>query len=289
MSVQEDNGQDGTDAPDGVVMINDGAFYPSRSGFKTTNTKAQIQNILSTQGISDNISTDVNNLSADYMGSCVGLEHDQRILWALPYSSTANNQIWVLDLRQRGAWVRPWNIAAKWLWKYADNTDGKTKLLALVNNKFMEIDPNTFTNDNGVGFDTNISSGDIRFGKNNESASILDVTFYFLRPQGSINLAVNAYTEDGLIPFAQTMPNTANQTISAHGRFGWGGSGFGQVMSSLIGISAAEPQRKWTIEVEEECDHISWAINTQGAGVYYQLSKVIIRYVPIGFKEVDNA
>ena len=42
--------------------MNDGAYYPSRSGFKTSNTRAQIQNIISTTGISDNISNDVLNL-----------------------------------------------------------------------------------------------------------------------------------------------------------------------------------------------------------------------------------
>jgi hypothetical protein len=288
MSVQEDNGQDGTDSPDGVVMLNDAAWYPSRSGFKTSNTKANIQNIISTQGISDNISTDVNNLSSQYMGTCVGLAYDQRIYWSLPYSSTSNNQIWVLDLRQKGAWMRPWNIAANWMWLYADNTDGRTKLLMLVNNQFVELDTNTATNDVGVAFPTSAATGEIKFGANNEWASVIDVTFEFLRPQGNINLAVNATTEDGLLPFTDTMTSASNATVGAWGRFGWGGSGWGGLLPSLVSTNASQSKRKWTIEIDEECQSINCSIGTLDAGVSYALSKIIIRYVPIGYKEIDN-
>lgn len=288
MSTQEDNGQDGTDSPDGVVMLNDAAWYPSRAGFKTSNTRANIQNIISTQGITDNIGGDVLNLSSQYMDRCVGLANDQRIYWALPFTSTTNNQIWVLDLRQKGAWMRPWNIAADWLWLYADNTDGKTKMLALVNNKFVEFDTNTATNDSGVTFQTNIGSGEIKFGENGEYANVIDITFVFLRAQGNLNLSANVNTEDGLIPFTDTMPSSANQSISAFGRYGWGGSGWGGLASSLISVATSRTRRKWTIEIDEECDSLSWGVNTTEAGVSYQLAEIIIRYVPIGYKETDN-
>lgn len=289
MSVQEDNGQDGTDSPDGVVMLNDAAWYPSRSGFKTSNTKANIQNIISTQGIADNIGSDVMNLSSAYMGSCVGLAYDQRIYWSLPYANTTNNQIWVLDLRQKGAWVRPWNVAASSLLLYADNSDGKTKMLAIVNNMFMEFDSNVATNDNGVAWSTTIGTGALKFGINNESASVIDVTFEFLAPQGGdINMTVNANTEDGLVPFADTMPALSGSSVSGWGRFGWGGSGWGGLASSLLAVSSARGKRQWKIEVGEECDWLNCAVTTQGAGISFKLSKIIIRYVPIGFKEFDN-
>lgn len=288
MAVQEDNGQDGTDSPDGVVMLNDGAFYPSRSGFKTSNTKAQLQNVISTQGIGDNISTDVLNLSAKYMDACVGVAHDQQILWALPYASTENNQIWILDLRQRGAWMRPWNIPAKSLWLYADNETGKTKILALVNNKFVELDPDVATNDCGTAFSTNIATGEIKFGDNGEYANVIDVTFEFLRAQGNINLSANVNTEDGLLSFEDTMPSSANQTVSAHGRYGWSMGGWGGMLGNLLSVATTKVRRKWTIEIDEECDSISLGINSTDAGVRYQLSKIIIRYVPVGYKETDN-
>jgi hypothetical protein len=196
MSVQEDNGQDGTDSPDGVVMLNDGAYYPSRTAFKTSTTKANIQNIISTTGISDNIANTIASLSSTSMDKCVGLANDQRIYWALPVGSTTNNQIRVLDLRQGGSWVGPWYIAADWLTLYADNSDGKTKMLALVNNQIMEFDTATATNDNGTAVATNVGSGNIKFSEDGIIwGSVIDVTFVFLRPQGNINVSVTAHTE----------------------------------------------------------------------------------------------
>jgi hypothetical protein len=290
MAVQEDNGADGTDSPDGVVFMNDALWYPSRGGFKTSRTQANIQNIISTSGISDNIKTAVASLSAQYMDSCVGLADtaNQCIYWAVPYSSTTNNQIWMLDLRQKGAWMRPWNIAASWLWFYADNTDGKTKMLAVVNNGFYQFDDNTLTNDNSVTFQTTAASGDIQFGDNDEYANVLDVTFVFLRPQGNINLSVNATTEDGLVPLAETMSSSSSQAISGFGRFGWGISGWGNLATDILSVASSKVRKKYTIEVGEECKSISWGITTVDAGVSYQLTKIIIRYVPSGWKDEDN-
>lgn len=290
MAVQEDNGQDGTDSPDGVVMLNDAAWYPSRSGFKTSNTKANIQNIISTQGISDNISTDVTNLSAKYMDACVGLAYDQCIYWSLPYASTTNNQIWVLDLRQNGAWMRPWNVNVDWMVLYAENSTGKTKFLVLSNNKIYEFDPNTATNDDGTLFQTTIGSGDIKFDDNGAIwGSVIDVTFVFLKPQGNIGLSVNVNTEDGLVPFTDTMTASASQSVSAWGRFGWSMGGWGQMLNNLISVSSSKTRRQWTIEVGEECNSLTWGVNTVDAGVSYQLAEVIVRYVPIGYREIDNA
>lgn len=290
MAVQEDNGADGTDSPDAVVFLNDALWYPSRGGFKTSNTKANIQNIISTQGIADNIGTDVTYLSATAMGSAVALADsaNQCIYFSVPYANTVNNQIWMLDLRQSGAWMRPWYVNADWMLFYADNTDGKTKFLALVGNKICEFDTNTMTNDLGVAFSTNVATGKIKFGDNSEYVSIIDVTFEFLHEQGNVNLAVNVDTEDGLIPFTDTMTSSASQSVSAHGRFGWGASGWGQMLANLIPVSSAKPRRKWTIEIGEECNSLDLGITTSDSGIYYQLSKVIIRYVPIGWKDTDN-
>jgi hypothetical protein len=289
MSVQEDNGQEGTDSPDGVVLTNDGAWYPSRSGFKTSNTKANIQNIISTSGISDNIAPDVAALSSKYMDSCIGLVNDQRIYWALPYLSTTNNQMNVLDLRQNGAWVRPWYISVDWMTLYADNTDGKTKFLVLSNNKLYEFDTAANTNDNGVAFTTNVTSGSVKVGKNGESANVRYVKFIFLRPQGKINLSVTVNTEDGPQTFSDTLNETANQAVSAWGSYGWGGAGWGNLapVAADHTISAARERVVKIIEIDEECDYYSWTVNSVDAGVSYQLAEVTDSKVMIGVKDVD--
>ncbi len=290
MSVQEDNGQDGTDSPDGVLLHNDSIVYPSRNGFKTSKTLPNLQNLVSTVGISPSISTDVENLSATYMDKAVGLVSDDVLYWSLPYSSTENNQIWVYDTRQRnGAWMRPWHISADWMWQYADNTDGKTKFLMLVDNKFMQVDAAMATNDNGVAFQGNIGSGDWKFNEDGTMwANVIDITFVFLRQEGQINLSGGVMTEDGLVPFGDSMSTPANQSVPAWGRNGWGVSGWSTLTALGSVITSGKPKRTWTIEIDEECNSINWNVNWSVAGVKFQLSEVIVRYVPIGYKETDN-
>ena len=41
----------GTDSPDALIVYNNSLFYPSRDGFKTTGTKPQLQNVLSTDRV----------------------------------------------------------------------------------------------------------------------------------------------------------------------------------------------------------------------------------------------
>jgi hypothetical protein len=291
MSVQEDNGQDGTDSPDGVVMINDGAYYPSRTGFKASNTKANIQNIISTQGITDNIADKVMALSSNYMDACVGLPNDQRIFWALPYSSTTNNEIWHVDLRQGGAWMRPWYVAADWLNLYAENASGTTKMLALVGNKICQFDASNTTNDNGVPFTTNIGTGAYKFSEDGTIwGSVLDVTFVFLRLQGNVNVSVTASTEDGIQTFTDNLNATSTQAVSGLGRYGLGMIGLGNLspVSDGIPVTAAKARTAITVPIDEECNYLTMGINSVDAGVSYQLSEIIVRYVEIGWKDLDT-
>lgn len=290
MSVVEDNGQDGTDAPDSVVFLNDALFYLSRSGIKTSRTSPNIQNIISTSGISDNISTVIQGLNYRVLNKAVSAVNDQVIYFSFANQSSTNNVMYIADLRQQGAWMGPWEIAADWLWQYGDNTQGKSLMLGLVANQFVQFDDTVNTNDVGKVFQTNAASGDITFGKNGESSSIIDVTFEFQNPQGPINLSVNLSTEDGLLPFNETMKNNSNQIATAWGREGWGGAGWGEVVPTLLTVNAASQLKQWVIDTGGEvCNRFTWGINTTGIGVDYELTRVIIRHVPVGFLQVDNA
>jgi hypothetical protein len=290
MQVQQDNGQDGTDSPDGVVVVDDAIFYPSRTGFKTTNTKAQIQNILSTSGISDNISDAVNSLSGLTMDSCVGMTYDRRIYWALPFAGATNNQVWVLDLRQKGAWMRPWNIACDWMTLYSDNTTGETKRLFLVDDVIYELDDNSNTNDNGTSFITNVGSGAIKFSEDGEQyGSVIDVTFIFLRPQGLINLSVTTNTEDGEIILSDTLDSVTNESIAGWGTYGWGDNGWSNLLyGEPLAVTSNIPRVRKTIEVDEECNYLTWGVNTTESGVSYELATVIVRYVPVGWIDLET-
>lgn len=293
--VQEDNGQDGTDSPDGVVLYKDSIWYPSRDGFKTTGTKPQLQNVLSTNSVSQTIEQDVINLNSVYMGKCVGLAYQQRIYWALCNGSTTNNEIWVLDLEREGAWMKPLNIAADWISLYNDNS-GTTHFLVLKNNLLYEMSYSSATNDDGVAFSTNLTSGILKFSDDGQEwGHLIDVTFIVLRPQGSINFLVTGKTEDSELANVGSQNLSPISTIAGWGEAGWGGSPdavapmlpeiFGWSNFSVVPTIIGSARYPVVIDVDEDVKYWSWELDTNTTGVDYQLSDVIGRFVRIGAKD----
>lgn len=286
MDVTEDNGQDGTDSPDGVILYNDSLWYPSRDGFKTTGTKPQLQNILSTDRVSNTILPDIKNLNNEAMAMCVGLGFEGKLYWALPNGSSANNEIWVLDLDRKGAWMKPWNIGADWMWLYNDNS-GVTHFCVLVDNVTYDLSYAQATNDNGVAFSTSATSGIIKFSEDGmEWAKVIDATFILLRPQGNINLSLSGKTEDASLTTVGSETYNPETSISGWGETNWE-SYLGWADSEVVPTSFGDARAAVVIEVDEDLNWCKWELTTDDIGVDYQLSDVIIRFVKIGVKDVS--
>lgn len=296
-AVIEDNGQDGTDSPDGVILYKDSLWYPSRDGFKTTGTKPQLQNILSTDTVSETIISDIKNLNTANMNKCVGMAYQNRIYWAVPNGSTENNEVWVLDLARQGAWMKPWNIAASWMMLYNDN-GGTTHQIILSNNVIYELSYGNATQDDTTAFNTNITSGLIKFSEDSlEWAKVIDITFILLRPQGTINFVIAGKTEDTTnLSAVGSSSFTTTSTVAGWSEAGWGGSPdvqspqspqiFGWSNFSVVPISFGDSQRLVTIEIDEELEWMTYELDTNTAGVDYQLADVVVRYVKIGVKDL---
>jgi hypothetical protein len=288
--ITEDNGQDGTDSPDGVIVYRDSIWYPSRDGFKTTGTKPQLQNILSTDTVSETILNDVRNLNSAYMSLCVGLPFQGRLYWALANGSTTNNEIWILDLNRGGAWMKPWNIAASWMALYNDNA-GQTHHLILKNNVLYELTYAQASNDDGTAFATNATSGLIKFSEDTlEWAKVIDISFVLLRPQGVINFAVSGKTEDSSFAGVGTGSYVGDSSVAGWGEAGWGGAPnkiFGWSHFTVVPISFGAAQQLVTVEVDEELNYIAWELDTASITTDYQLADVIIRKINIGVKDLS--
>lgn len=289
--VKEDNGQDGTDSPDGIVLVQDQLIYPSRGGFKSTFTKAQVQNILSTETISENIETDVRNLNIQSMDMCVGLTNEGIVYWALPVGSETNNQIWLLDLgntKRKGAWMLPYDIAADWMLLYEDNS-GLTHHLILSNNAIFELSTGISTTDNGVAFSTDIASGQLRFSEDGEEwATVTRVTFILLRPKGTINFSISGRTEDDdqATVAVDTRTYAPANFPAGWGEAGWGILGWGD--TNNVPVSSGNPREKVSIEVDEDMNYLTWEVTSSVGGTNYQLSDVIVESVNIGLIDSDE-
>lgn len=289
-AVSEDNGQDGTDSPDAVILYKDSLWYPSRDGFKTTGTKPQLQNILSTSTVSETIITDIANLSSQYMDKAVGLANQGRLYFALPNGSTTNNEMWVMDLNRKGAWMKPWSISADWQMLYNDNS-GTTHHIIHQAGVVYELTHAQATMDDSTAFRTNITSGFLKFSEDGlDWAKVIDVTFVVLRPQGTLNFTVSGKTEDASLETVGQTSFTSTSDVAGWGEAGWGGapdSIFGWSNFGVVPLTYGDAQRYITIEIDEELQWLAWELNTDESGVQYSLADVIVRYVKIGVKDLS--
>ena len=288
--ITEDNGMDGTDSPDGVVQYKDSLWYPSRDGFKTTGTKPQLQNILSTDNVSETIQNDISNLSSAYMDKAVGLAKQGRLYWLVPVGSSYNNEMWVLDLDRKGAWMKPWSIQGDWQMLYNDNAGTTHHIVLGHNGVIYELTHAQATMDDTTAFPTNAVSGFLKFSEDGlDWAKVIDVTFVLLRPQGTINFTVSGKTEDASLETVGTTSFIGQADVAGWGEAGWGGAPdkiFGWSNFEVVPTTYGDAQRYITIEVDEELQWLGWELNTTDAGVSYQLADVIVRYVKIGVKDL---
>jgi len=282
-----ESGQDGTDSPDGVIIYQNAAWYPSRDGFKTTGTKPQLQNVLSTDRITNTIQDGLANLNTSAMYKSVGLAYEGRLYWALPVSSSSNNQIWVLDLDREGAWMKPWNVAADWMMLYNDN-NGRTHFLVLVNNAICEFTYSANTTDNGSAFYTSATSGQNKFSEDGrEWGRLIQLIFVLLRPQGGVDFTVSGKSEDGIVSF------TANETFATSAtRAGWSepGAGWSRLRgwSEIVTVPTSfnPASEEVIVEVDEDLQWFQYQWGSTQAGVDYSVSDVIAEYVNVGIKDL---
>ena len=284
MSSTEDNGAYGTDSPDGLVMAEDDIFYPSKESFKKMGNKVNVPNILSTKGITDVIQTDVEALNTSAMGGCVGIYNKGMIHWAVPYgNSTSNNQIWTLDITRGGAWMLPMNVSAEWLWLYEDS-DGLTHFCYLIESAIYEFTYSVSTTREGVAFPTFMGSGLIKFSEDGQEwANVEKVKFILINPQGNITSNVTGKTEDAPIASVGTESFSPDSSITGIGEESIGLYYIGEARTAPVAYGSSRTELE--VEVDEDVQWLQWQLSSQGTGVSFELSDVIIYWTPIGIKD----
>lgn len=282
-AISEENGTDGTEAPDSVITYDDQLWYLSSNGGKTTLTEAQLQTILKTKKTTDKIESEVRRFNSQSLPLSCGLAHDGRLHWAVAAGSSTNNEILVLDLNEqrRGAWMR-WELAADWLFLYNDN-DGATHFCALVNNTIVEFTDSVGTTDSGVAFPTGFTTGNMGASDDfMEWMQLLRVIFVLSRPQGAINVAISAKTEDQPIAPVGAESFTAETSVVGWGEAGWHntmGWGVPITVPESFGIERTEIE----IEVDEEVNWSNASVSTT-TNATYEVTDIIYEYIETGVK-----
>lgn len=286
--VQEDYGQDGTDAADSVIVYQNSTYYLSRDGFKTTGTKPQLQNVLSTDRISNTIQDDISSINTSASSKAVGLAYEGRLYWAVPVGSSSNNEIWVLDLDRKGAWMKPWNIAADWMWLYNDNM-GRTHFCILVNNQIRELSYSAKTSDNGTSFPTSANSGQIGFSEDTrEYGRLIKLVFKLQRPQGTLNFYASVQTEDEILPFSDSVTYGSNSSLVGWDEpgVGWDSAlrGWDQIYG--VPVSSNVASADFELEIDEDVKWYQYGFSSTERGVDFSITDVIAIYVPAGIKDL---
>jgi hypothetical protein len=180
--------------------------------------------------------------------------------------------------------MKPWSIAADWMWLYNDNS-GITHMCILSANKVLEFTYSQATNDNGVAFRTSATSGIIKFSEDGrEWAKVIDVTFILQRPQGTINVSISGKTEDSSLATLGSVSYNPETSISGWSESSWE-SFLGWANSDTVPTSYGDALVEIPIEVDEELLWWKWDLNSTTLGVDYQLSDIVMRFVRIGAKE----
>lgn len=283
----EDYGFTGTDSPDALIVYGNSSYYPSRDGFKTTGTKPQLQNLLSTDTVSDTITPDLRMINWDAMDGCIGLGYEGRLYWCLPVGKTGNNQIWVLDIERKGAWMEPWNIAADDMFLVQDN-DGYTHHVVLSGNVFYEFSYSTLTSDDGTAFSGGGSTGLHYFSEDGRVwVRLIRAVIEVLRPQGAVNFTLYGYTNKKRLEPIGTA--SFNETTAALG-YGWNEAGWntaGWNDFTAVPDNTAKKSLDVPIKVNKDVRYISLSWSHTLPNTDYALSKLVTEEVNIGVKNLN--
>lgn len=281
-NVQEANGQGGTVAPRAVVEANNSIWYPTGQDFKSTGTSANIQNILSTNSISNDILPDVQRLSLASMNMACGLVYENKIYWSLPVSSTENNQIWVKDLSRRGIWIMPWIISAKFMWLSEDNTTGEISFCIYNGTNILKFTRSVMTQDNGVAFNTRVAHEGLVWSDNGMSmGAIQEQRFKLLQPTGQINIRSFGLDEDGAVNTLSTNSFTQVTSFTAWNAYEFS-DGYIEYSADVGEINyTSTAVTVMTNEIDETLNQLGWEILTDTIDCDYFLSTVFTTGVEI--------
>lgn len=283
-NVSEANGQAGTVSASAVVEADNSLFYPTGQDFKSTGTMANIQNILSTNSISNDIIPDVQRLNLSAMHGSTGLVFENKVYWALPVGGVNNNQIWVKDLSRRGIWIMPWIIRADYMWLSEDNTTGQISLCIYNGTKVLAFSRSVQTQDDGTAFRTRVAHEGLVWDDHGMGmGAIQEQRFKLLQPKGTININAFGLDEEGAVntlgseTFTQSSSFTSwNDLMYSDGELPSLYSGdVGSIDFTSTAVSVV------TLEVDETVNQLGWEITTDTIDCDYSLSTVNTRGIHV--------
>lgn len=116
-ATEQNYGAAGVSSPYGVVNYKGMLIFPSSDGIVKMDTKASLQNVLSTERISDPIINEVSTIKDEKIGDIVSTAWDNRVFIAAPTRGfNTNNKILIYDVNnpELAIWY-VWDLPAQWI------------------------------------------------------------------------------------------------------------------------------------------------------------------------------
>lgn len=100
----------------GVVNYKGTLSFPSTDGFTSMDTQPQLQNVIATKEIDQDIKKYTRRIKVSALNEIVGTGWDNRVLWIVPAEGfDTPNEILIRDLNNNGSWNLPLKIPAQWI------------------------------------------------------------------------------------------------------------------------------------------------------------------------------
>ena len=274
-NVNEANGQAGTVSAMAVVEANNSLWYPTGQDFKSTGTAVNVQNILSTNSVSNDIIPDVQRLNLAAMSNSCGLVYENKIYWSLPVGADTNNQIWVKDLSRGGIWIMPWTISAQFMWLSENNVSGQISLCIYDGTNVLEFSRSVGTQDNGVAFRSRVAhEGMVWSDSGMTMGAIQEQRFKFLQPAGTIQVNSFGLNEDGAVDTLASESFTQTSSFTSWNDMAWSDGELPALYSGDVGAIdfTSTGVAVVTLEIDETVNQLGWEVITDTTDCDYYLS-----------------
>ena len=295
---EEKVGSGGTTAPHSVMTYSDNMYYWSPDGIEKTGTQAEVQNILSTNKISNKISPSFRAVLKSQHSQVVGAAWSDKLYWAVPANgSKTNNQIWIHDLLNGGSWYFH-NIKADWLFVVAEK-NGQTYVCVVdgasvykFSNKNVAMDTIDGKNNR---FITSAIGSSLAFNdQRNRYFYVIQAVFTLLEPRGKIKVGVSYANESNQLKnITREMDFSEEAGFSSES--GWsnpelqwdnirGWSEPDETLQNNDPVGNNLQEHRFKLDIEDIVRSAQWTISSSTADADFQLSSITYQGKDLGTK-----
>lgn len=263
-------GSRGTPAPGSVVnVLNDYLYYNSQA-FYNIGTRAQLQNILSTDELSSNIRPTVKQISQTGESGIASIYFDARVYFSVPYGSTENNATIIYDTERRAWLPKAFTIGFAKFLRYTDTSMNQILLCWRPGDARLSQISSAIQGDYGEPFRTSLITGLYSVNKNRfEFEFTEEAQVEFSNPQGETSLELLGIERSQGYRALATETVTPTVTNIGWDTFNWDTTNWDDTSEVPDLFSESTFKRYFT--VQKELNAVQWRITTNSLSSAYVL------------------